>query len=100
MSQAGQDNASNAAVASASVLNTQCSSRSCIPSQSLIAIFAGHDAVRRAALAKHLPQVAHELLWDLKRGKVPALVVIFGFVDNVPERARPSKSCGSASEFH
>ena len=53
-----------------------------------IPILARHRAVRRAASAKHLAQVARERLRLLERGEVPAPLVA-RLEDDLPDRVRP-----------
>ena len=47
-----------------------------------------HNPKRRPSLTKHRPQIAHERLRLLVRGKVPALVVL-GLEDEVAEALHP-----------
>ena len=47
-----------------------------------------HDLMTRSALAKHFPQIRHNRLWSLVRGKV-ASVLVLAFQHHGPHRARP-----------
>ena len=55
---------------------------------SVVAVPAGNDSMRGAALAIHLAQVARERLRLLSRGKVAALVVL-GLEHELANRMRP-----------